>query len=124
MLPSINVMGTPLEACSHAPLTGWFRDGCCNTDGRDHGSHTVCAQVTTPFLEYLKSRGNDLMTARPEYGFPGLKDGDLWCVCAASWRQAYKAGLACPVKLESTHARALDIVSLDELFEASIAKEV
>ena len=124
MLPSINVMGTPLEACSHAPLTGWFRDGCCNTDSRDHGSHTVCARVDDAFLSFLKERGNDLITPRPEYGFPGLKAGDLWCVCAASWLQAYQAGITCPVKLESTHANALDIVSLDALFEASIAKEV
>lgn len=124
MLPSINVMGTPLEACSHAPLTGWFRDGCCNTDSRDKGSHTVCAKVDDEFLSFLKERGNDLVTPRPEYGFHGLKAGDLWCVCAASWLQAYQLGLACPVKLESTHANALDIVSLDALFEASIAKEV
>ena len=124
MYPSVNVVGTPLESCSHDPLTGWFRDGCCNTDARDRGSHTVCSKVTTEFLEFLKERGNDLMTPRPEYGFEGLKAGDLWCVCAASWLQAYKAGLACPVKLESTHASALDIISLDALFEAAIAPEV
>ena len=124
MFPSINVVGTPLESCSHDPLTGWFRDGCCNTDARDRGSHTVCALVTQEFLVYLREKGNDLITPRPEYGFPGLKDGDQWCVCAASWLTAFNAGVGCPVKLESTHASALDIVSLDVLFEAAIAPEV
>ncbi len=124
MEPSINVLGTPLMSCSHDPKTGWFRDGCCNTDARDRGSHTICAQVTHSFLEFLRSKGNDLITPHPEYGFPGLKDGDQWCVCAASWRQAFKAGKACPVMLESTHRSALDIVPLEELMEMAIAAEV
>ena len=124
MDPSRNVVGTPLESCSHEPLTGWFRDGCCNTDARDKGSHTVCAKVTEPFLLFLRERGNDLITPRPEYGFPGLKSGDFWCVCAASWLQAFEAGLGCPIKLESTHERALELVSMEALFEAAIAPEV
>ena len=87
-------------------MTGWYRDGCCNTDEADRGSHTVCAQVTTDFLEYLRHQGNDLVTPRPENGFPGLKPGDQWCVCAASWRRAHQDGVACPDKLESTHESA------------------
>ncbi len=123
MEPSVNVLGTPLMSCSHDPKTGWFRDGCCNTDGNDIGSHTVCARVTREFLEYLRGRGNDLMTSRPQLGFVGLKDGDQWCVCAASWRQAYLAGKACPVVLESTHSKALEIIRLEELVEMAIAAE-
>ncbi len=123
MEPSVNVLGTPLMSCSHDPKTGWFRDGCCNTDGNDIGSHTVCAKVTREFLEYLRGRGNDLMTSRPQLGFVGLKDGDQWCVCAASWRQAYLAGKACPVVLESTHSKALEIIRLEELVEMAIAAE-
>ena len=118
---SLNVLGTPLQACSHDPLTGWFRDGCCNTDDRDRGSHTVCAQVTAEFLEFLRRRGNDLVTPARQHGFPGLKPGDCWCVCAASWRQAYAAGVACPVHLESTHAGALKIVPLEELMAHAAA---
>lgn len=115
MHKSLNVLGTPLRPCSQNPLTGWFRDGCCNTDSSDRGSHTVCALVTEPFLRYLQSRGNDLMTPAPEYGFPGLKAGDQWCVCAASWREAAERGLGCTVQLESTHARALEIIPLELL---------
>ena len=115
MEPSFNVLGTPLRPCSQDPLTGWFRDGCCNTDDNDHGSHTVCCKVTTDFLLTLAARGNDLMTAVPQYGFPGLTEGDQWCVCAASWRQAAEQGKGCPVVLESTHAKALEIVPLELL---------
>ena len=122
-IESTNVLGSPLMACSHDPLTGWFRDGCCNTNALDRGSHTVCAQVTTEFLEHLKGRGNDLMTPRPEHGFQGLKPGDQWCVCAASWFDAYDAGVACPVVLESTHAAALQHGSLSALFEHSVAEQ-
>lgn len=111
----LNVLGGPLLACSHDPLTGWFRDGCCNTDDADRGSHTVCARVTTPFLEHLASRGNDLITPAPEHGFRGLRDGDCWCVCAASWLAAARAGHGCPVILERTHRRALTLVPLEEL---------
>ncbi len=118
-----NVLGTMLKSCSLEPKTGWFRDGCCNTDDRDLGSHTVCAQVTEPFLKYLKSRGNDLMTPVPQHRFPGLKPGDSWCVCAGSWRQAAENGYACPVNLESTHQRALEKVPLELLLEHAIAHE-
>ena len=123
MEPSFNVLGTPIQPCSLQPKTGWFRDGCCNTDENDHGSHTVCCRVTTDFLEFLRADGNDLMTPAPQHGFPGLKEGDQWCVCAASWKRAYEQSRACPVKLESTHKRALDIVSLDHLLELAIAPE-
>ncbi len=121
MMASLNVLGRPLLSCSHEPLTGWFRDGCCNTDARDRGSHTVCAVVNEEFLAYLQSKGNDLITPYPGSGFPGLKPGDQWCVCAASWLQAHEAGLGCPVKLESTHAAALSIVPLSALMEHAVA---
>ncbi len=119
----LNVLGGPLVSCSRKPLTGWYRDGCCNTDDHDRGSHTVCAKVTQDFLEFLRATGNDLMTPAPQHGFPGLQEGDGWCVCAASWRQAYKAGRACAVMLESTHARALRVVPLEELMEYAIGGE-
>ena len=117
MHPSFNVLGTPLKPCSTDPVTGWFRDGCCNTDAQDRGSHTVCARVTTAFLEELERQGNDLITPAPQHGFPGLRDGDQWCVCAASWLRAYQNGNACPVDLESTHRRALQVVPLEALME-------
>ena len=120
MKPSLNVLGEPLELCSNDPLTGWFRDGCCNTDERDRGLHTVCAQVTQPFLEYLKSKGNDLITPHPEYGFVGLKEGDQWCVCAASWYDAFQMGVACPIKLESTHIQTLELMPLEALLAHAI----
>ena len=110
-----NVLGSELILCSHDPLTGYFRDGCCNTDASDRGSHVVCAVVTAEFLEYSKSRGNDLSTPRPEYRFPGLKDGDRWCLCALRWREALSEGIAPDVVLECTHEKALDFVSLDHL---------
>ena len=113
----VNVLGTPLTPCSHKPLTGWFRDGHCNTDASDRGSHTVAAQVTSEFLVYLQERGNDLITPAPEHGFPGLRAGDRWCVCAASWYQAYRSGVACPVVLSATHAAALQRVPLEALLE-------
>ena len=123
MAPAKNVLGLPLQSCSQEPLTGWFRDGCCNTNAQDRGSHTVCARVTMEFLEYLAEQGNDLITPAMQYGFPGLRDGDQWCVCAASWRQAFKAGKACPVVLESTHQAALRIVPLEELMAHALAAE-
>ena len=110
-----NVLGSELILCSHDPLTGYFRDGCCNTDASDRGSHVVCAVVTDEFLEYSKSRGNDLSTPRPEYRFPGLKDGDRWCLCAMRWREALSEGIAPDVVLECTHEKALAVVSLDHL---------
>jgi len=124
MKASINVLGGPLLPCSQDPITGWFRDGCCNTDVNDIGSHTVCAKVTQEFLEFLRDHGNDLITPHPQHGFPGLTEGDQWCVCAASWRQAHLAGKGCPVVLESTHAAALAIVKLEEMMMHAIATEV
>lgn len=110
-----NVLGTDLKPCSMDPMTGFFRDGCCNTDDRDHGQHVVCARMTDEFLQYSRQRGNDLITPRPEFGFPGLKDGDQWCVCAGRWEEARQALVAPPVVLESTHESAAEIVSVDAL---------
>ncbi|MGY6555434.1 MAG: DUF2237 family protein [Wenzhouxiangella sp.] len=112
---SINVLGEKLADCSRDPVTGFFRDGCCNTSEEDRGSHTVCAVMTAEFLEFSRSRGNDLSTPRPEFGFPGLKPGDQWCLCAARWREAFQAGCAPRVLLEATHEAALEYVSLDQL---------
>ncbi|MFT6398963.1 MAG: hypothetical protein ACJAYU_003725 [Bradymonadia bacterium] len=123
MDPPLNVLGGPLRPCSHEPLTGWFRDGCCNTSDADRGSHTVCAVVTTRFLEFLRVSGNDLMTPAPQHGFPGLVEGNQWCVCAASWRQAAEQGAACPVHLEGTHKSALELVPLELLLEHAVAAE-
>ncbi len=110
-----NVLGGPLVPCSLDPVTGFFRDGCCNTSAEDYGSHTVCAQMTEQFLSFSKSRGNDLSTPNPELLFPGLSPGDRWCLCAARWREAAEAGVAPPVILESTHARALEVIALADL---------
>lgn len=110
-----NVLGTPLLACSYDPLTGYFRDGCCHTREDDTGSHVICAKVTQAFLDFSLSRGNDLITPRPQWRFAGLKAGDRWCLCALRWKEALEAGVAPPVVLESTHERALDVVSLDDL---------
>ncbi len=111
----LNVLGTSLVPCSYDPLTGYFRDGCCNTDEQDQGSHVICAKVTQAFLDFSYQRGNDLVTPRPEYRFAGLKAGDRWCLCALRWKQAYEAGAAPTVVLESTHIRALDYVTLEQL---------
>ncbi|MBV7396510.1 DUF2237 family protein [Mameliella sediminis] len=110
--PSINVLGGPLESCSQDPVTGFFRDGHCNTCAEDQGSHTVCAVMTAEFLAYSKYVGNDLSTPRPEFRFAGLNAGDRWCLCAARFLQAHDEGCAPQVKLESTHQAALDIVPL------------
>ena len=112
MDPSLNVYGEPLELCSDEPLTGFFRDGCCNTSDQDLGSHTVCVKVTAEFLEFSRSRGNDLSTPQPEFDFPGLRPGDRWCLCAARWVEAYRNGAAPRVYLQRTHQQALDIVPL------------
>lgn len=109
-----NLLGTPLVPCSYDPLTGFYRDGCCNTDEHDHGSHVVCARVTQEFLVFSLERGNDLMTARPEYRFPGLKAGDRWCLCAMRWKEALDAGVAPPVILECTHEKALQYAELEQ----------
>ena len=121
--PALNVLGTPLVACSYDPLTGWYRDGCCHTDAQDAGSHVICVRLTMAFLNHQFEQGNDLITPRPEMRFAGLKPGDRWCVCALRWRQAYEEGLAPPVVLESTHAKALQYVPLDWL-QASALKPV
>ena len=121
---SLNVLGTPLKPCSQDPLTGWFRDGCCNTNDQDRGSHTVCAVVTEDFLDALAAHGNDLRTPSPQHRFPGLKPGDAWCIGAASWRIAYEQGRACPIDLESTHIAALKTVPLEMLMaHAHISSE-
>ena len=114
-MTALNVLGGPLTACSFSPLTGYFRDGCCNTDGNDHGTHVVCTKVTAEFLDYSLARGNDLITPRPEHRFAGLKPGDRWCLCAMRWKEALTAGVAPPVWLEATHAKALALVTLEEL---------
>ena len=112
---ALNVLGTPLLACSFDPLTGYYRDGCCNTDHNDHGRHVVCAKVTQAFLDFSVSRGNDLVTPRPEFRFAGLKAGDRWCLCARRWLEAFQAGVAPPVVLEATHRKALEIVTIEQL---------
>jgi hypothetical protein len=119
--PAQNVLGTPLEVCSLAPLTGWFRDGCCNTDGHDRGLHLVCAQVTAAFLEQQRQIGNDLITPRPEFGFAGLKPGDRWCVCLSRWVEALHAGVAPPIVLAATHEEALAVVPLAVLQQHALA---
>ena len=114
-MDQLNVLGTELEVCSNDPLTGFFRDGCCNTDKTDFGSHTICVILTDAFLTFSKQKGNDLTTPRPEYGFGGLKPGDRWCLCATRWLEAKNAGYAPRVKLLSTNIKALEIVQLSEL---------
>ena len=118
--PSLNVLGTALQACSNDPVTGFFRDGHCNTCSEDRGSHTVCALMTAEFLAYSKYVGNDLSTPRPDFGFPGLQPGDQWCLCAARFLQAHDEGCAPKVRLKATHQNALDIVPMHILeFHAS-----
>ena len=115
-----NVLGEILEDCSQQPLTGWFRDGCCNTNAEDVGLHTVCAKVDIEFLKFIKKTGNDLITPNPELGFPGLKEGDSWCICAASYAQAIQAGLACPIYLRKTNEKTLELIPLDILKKYAI----
>ena len=110
-----NVLGAPLEPCSFDPMTGFFRDGCCNTGPMDHGTHTVCVTVTAEFLQFSFNRGNDLITPRPEIRFPGLKPGDKWCLCASRWEEARLMDVAPPVHLEATHRKTLAIVDLAHL---------
>ena len=110
-----NVRGGPLALCCVDPVTGFFRDGHCRTDASDLGTHVICAKVTAEFLEFSRARGNDLTTPVPQYRFPGLKPGDRWCLCALRWREALLVGLAPPVALSATHAKALDFVTLVEL---------
>jgi hypothetical protein len=113
--PSRNVFGEPLQACSAAPLTGFFRNGCCDTSDEDVGSHTVCAVMTDAFLRFSKASGNDLSTPVPEFGFSGLKAGDRWCLCAPRWQEAFEAGHPPQVVLRATHQGALDYCALDDL---------
>ena len=115
-----NVLGGELEECGTDPLTGFYRDGCCTSGPEDLGSHTVCVVLTTEFLEFQRQVGNDLVTARPEYGFPGPTAGDRWCVVAVRWLQAYQAGVAAPVVLAATNARAMEVVPLDALREHAV----
>ena len=116
----LNVLGGPLLTCSDEPVTGFFRDGCCNTSEDDFGSHTICVVLTEEFLAYSKAAGNDLSTPRPEFDFPGLKAGQRWCLCAARWVEAYRAGKAPKVSLNSTNQAALEIVPLDLLKQHAI----
>ncbi len=118
-----NVLGTDLEPCSFDPLTGFYRNGCCDTGPGDVGLHTVCAQVTAEFLEFSRAVGNDLSTPVPEYAFPGLKPGDRWCLCVERWKQAYEAGVAPPVVLRATHISALEFVTLEQLREHALDPE-
>lgn len=113
--PSINVLGGVLEPCSTRPVTGFYRDGCCNTGAEDIGLHTVCVVLTAEFLLFSKSRGNDLSTPMPQYGFPGLNPGDRWCLCASRWKEAFDANVAPQVVLEATHAVTLHVVPLANL---------
>jgi uncharacterized protein (DUF2237 family) len=113
--PARNALGGDLLVCGTDPMTGYLRDGACRTRSDDLGSHVVCARVTDAFLQYSRSRGNDLVTPMPEFDFPGLRDGDHWCLCARRWLEAHDAGVAPPVFLQATHARVLDIVELDTL---------
>lgn len=113
--PTLNVLGTPLRPCGTDPMTGFYRDGCCETGPTDTGTHVLCAVMTAEFLAFTASRGNDLSTASPAHRFPGLAPGDRWCLCITRWAEAQGAGVAPPVVLEATNARALDVVGLDLL---------
>jgi len=114
---SLNVLGQELQACSYDPLTGYFRDGCCNTDQQDRGLHVVCAVMTADFLAYSLKQGNDLITPRPQWRFRGLKSGDRWCLCALRWKEAFQAGVAPKVVLQATHIKALDVLDLEDLIQ-------
>ena len=115
-----NVLGGRLEPCSTSPRTGFYRDGCCNTGPEDLGLHVVCAQMTDEFLAFSAEHGNDLSTPAPEYGFPGLRAGDRWCICASRWREAFEAGLAPPVVLSATHEETLAVIALADLKQHAV----
>lgn len=115
----LNVFGTELEPCSHDPLTGFYRDGCCETGPDDLGVHTVCAIMTEEFLAFSRARGNDLSTPHPEFGFRGLRPGDRWCLCASRWKEAWEAGKAPQVVLTATHETTLEFVPLEELVKVA-----
>jgi len=110
-----NVLGSELEICCTSPMTGFYRDGCCRTGAEDFGLHLVCAQVTPAFLAFSKARGNDLTTPAPQYGFPGLKPGDRWCLCVSRWQEALDAGVAPPVVMAATHASTLEYADMQTL---------
>jgi len=118
--PQRNVLGGPLQSCGTRPMTGFFRDGSCQTSNEDLGRHVVCAEMTEEFLEFSKTRGNDLSTPQPELGFPGLKPGDRWCVCAARWLEAFEAAVAPPVVLRATDESALEVVRLEDLMAHAV----
>lgn len=122
MAKAKNVLGGELQTCCTAPMTGFYRDGSCNTGAGDFGAHVVCAQMTEEFLSYTKAQGNDLSTPVPAYQFPGLKPGDRWCLCASRWKEAQQDGIAPPVALDATHIAALEYVSLDELKQHAVAE--
>ena len=115
-----NVLGRPIESCSTQPMTGFYRDGCCRTDEEDVGKHTVCVQLTPQFLAFSKAKGNDLSTPAPQYGFPGLRPGDRWCLCAARWVEAFNQDCAPEVFLEGTHSSVLEMVPLKVLLEYAV----
>jgi hypothetical protein len=115
-----NVLGSELQTCSTDPMTGFYRNGCCDTGPSDEGLHTVCAQVTEAFLTFSKQQGNDLSTPVPAFGFPGLKPGDRWCVCVSRWKEALDAGVAPPINLEATHISVLEFVNRDDLMAHSV----
>ncbi len=117
-----NVIGTELSVCCTSPMTGYYRDGKCNTGAGDFGAHIVCAEMTEEFLTFTKAQGNDLSTSVPMFNFPGLKPGDRWCLCASRWKEAMDAGVAPPVILESTHASALEYVSINDLKRYAVEK--
>ena len=119
-MPDRNVLGGELEMCSQEPVTGWFRDGSCNTADEDVGSHTVCAVITREFLKHQASIGNDLVTPMPEFQFPGLQPGDRWCVTAGNWLRAYQDGAAAPVVLAASHERVLEVVPFEALAEHAV----
>ena len=121
-MTDLNVLGTVLVPCSFDPLTGYYRDGCCNTGAQDLGSHVVCAKVTQEFLDFSLQLGNDLITPRPEHRFVGLRPGDRWCLCANRWKEALLAGVAPPVVLECTHSKALQFVTLEQLQTHSLER--
>jgi hypothetical protein len=122
MAADLNVLGSPLQLCSSDPLTGWTRDGCCRGDPADRGMHWVCAVMTADFLRFSKASGNDLSTPRPEFSFPGLQPGNRWCLCAQRWKEAYLAGAAPQVVLESTHLNTLGVISIEQLRERALLK--
>jgi len=122
-MQQMNVLGTELMPCSYDPMTGYYRTGCCENRGDDPGMHTVCCRVTADFLEFSAARGNDLSTPMPQYGFAGLKPGDQWCLCAMRWSEAFEAGKACNVVLESTHISTLEFVDLAHLQQHAITTD-